>query len=93
MTSTLELYRRIGNATAKEKRKSIEETEQELNHYNCKVYTADGKEFTATSVRPVRNQVGYGYRVETEINGHKAVMFYKASEVVGIIPIIREETK
>lgn len=85
MTSTLELYRRIGNVTVKEKRKPIEETEQKPNtHYDCRIYTADGSEFIAKSVKPVHNACGYGYRIESEQFG---IMFYKAREIVGIIPI------
>lgn len=57
----------------------------------CKLYTTDGSEFIATSVRPVRNDVGTGYRVETEINGHEAVIFYKTEEITTIMPI--KETK
>lgn len=55
-----------------------------------KLYTTDGSEFIATSVRPVKNNVGTGYRVDAEINGHKAVMFYKADEITTIKKIKEE---
>lgn len=87
MVSTLELYRRIGNATAKEKRALIEETEQRQAHYNCKIYTTEGEEFIATSVKPERNACGYGYRITDE---QGRIMFYKANEVAGIMPIMKK---
>lgn len=52
-----------------------------------KLYTADGSELIATSVKRVKNNAGTGYRVETEINGHKAVMFYKTEEITTIMQI------
>lgn len=59
----------------------------------CKIYTTDGSEFIATSVRPVKNNAGTGYRVETEINGHKACMFYKTEEITTIMPIKERRIK
>lgn len=52
-----------------------------------KLHTTDGSELIATSVRPVKNNAGTGYRVEAEINGHKAVMFYKTEEITTIMQI------
>lgn len=57
-----------------------------------KLYTTDGSEFIATSIKRVKNNVGTGYRVETETNGHEAIMFYKTDEVASIMPT-REEIK
>lgn len=89
MTSTLELYRRIDNATAKEKREPIEETTPSNKRYVCKIYPTEGKEFEAVSVKPERNACGYGYRI---VDRQGRIMFYKANEIVGIIPT-REEIK
>lgn len=55
-----------------------------------KLYTTDGSEFIATSVRRVKNNAGTGYRVNAEINGHKAVMFYKTDEITTIKKIKEE---
>lgn len=52
-----------------------------------KLYTTDGSEFIATSVRPVKSNAGTGYRVETEINGHEVIMFYKTEEITTITQI------
>ena len=52
-----------------------------------KLYTTDGSELVATSVQPVKNNAGTGYRVDAEINGHKAVMFYKTEEITTIMQI------
>ena len=52
-----------------------------------KLYTTDGSEFIATSVQPVKNNAGTGYRVDAEINGHKAVMFYKTEEITTITQV------
>lgn len=52
-----------------------------------KLYTTDGSELVATSIRPVKNKVGTGYRVEAELNGHKACMFYRTEEITTIMPI------
>lgn len=52
-----------------------------------KLYTTDGSELIATSVKRVKNNAGTGYRVETEINGHEATMFYKTEEIPTIMQI------
>lgn len=52
-----------------------------------KLYTTDGNELITTSVQPVKNNAGTGYRVETEINGHEAVMFYKTEEITTIMQV------
>lgn len=49
-----------------------------------KIYTTDGSEFIATSVQPVKNNAGEGYRVVAEIGGREVIMFYKLSEIVKI---------
>ena len=56
-----------------------------------KLYTIDGSELVATSVKRVKNNAGTGYRVEAEINGHEAIMFYKTEEITTIMQI--EEQK
>lgn len=52
-----------------------------------KLYTTDGSELVATRLVRVKNNAGTGYRVEAEINGHKAVMFYKTEEIETIMQI------
>jgi hypothetical protein len=52
-----------------------------------KLYTTDGSEFIATSLQPVKNNAGTGYRVETEINGQEVIMFYKADEITTITQV------
>lgn len=52
-----------------------------------KLHTTDGSEFIATSLQPVKNNAGTGYRVETEINGQEVIMFYKADEITTITQI------
>lgn len=52
-----------------------------------RLYTTDGSEIIATSVKRVKNNAGKGYRVETEINGHEATMFYKTEEITTIMQI------
>lgn len=52
-----------------------------------RLYTTDGSELIATSVKRVENNAGTGYRVETEINGHEATMFYKTEEITTIMQI------
>ena len=89
MTSTLELYRRIGLQTMKEKREPIEETTPSNKRYVCKIYTTEGKEFEAVSVKPERNACGCGYRI---VDRQGRTMFYKADEVACIMPT-REEIK
>lgn len=89
MTSTLELYRRIGLETTKEKRQPIEETTPSNKRYICKIYPTEGKEFEAVSVKPERNACGYGYRI---VDRQGRTMFYKADEVASIMPT-KEEIK
>lgn len=55
-----------------------------------KVYTTDGSELIATSITRADNKAGKGYRIEADINGHKAVLFYKLEEVPTIMQL-REE--
>ena len=52
-----------------------------------KLYTTDGSELIATRLDRVENQAGKGYRVETEINGHEVVQFYKTEEIPTIMQI------
>lgn len=52
-----------------------------------KLYTTDGSELVADYITRVKNNVGEGYRVDAEINGHKAVMFYKTAEIETIMPL------
>lgn len=52
-----------------------------------KLYTTDGSELVATSLQPVKNNAGIGYRVDVEINGHEATMFYKTEEIITITQI------
>lgn len=52
-----------------------------------RLYTTDGSEIIATRLDRVENQAGKGYRVETEINGHEATMFYKTEEITTIMQI------
>ena len=56
-----------------------------------KLYTTDGSELIATGVERVKNKAGTGYRVDAEINGHKACMFYKTEEITTIMQV--KETK
>lgn len=52
-----------------------------------KLYTTDGSELIATRLDRVKNQVGTGYRVETEINGRVLPLFYKTEEITTIVQI------
>lgn len=52
-----------------------------------KLYTTDGSEIIATSVQLAKNNAGTGYRVDAEINGHEATMFYKTEEITTITQI------
>lgn len=52
-----------------------------------KLYTTDGEELVADSITRVKNNAGTGYRVDAEINGHKAVMFYKTEEITTIMQV------
>lgn len=45
-----------------------------------KLYTTDGSELIATRLDRVENQAGKGYRVEAEINGHKANSRHKVEQ-------------
>lgn len=50
--------------------------------------TTDGGELIATSMQPVKNNAGTGYRVETEINGQGGgVIFYKTEEMATIMQV------
>lgn len=92
MTSTLELYRRIGNATAKEKRQPIEETEQKRPLY-IMVYHKNGWKLKATSVKlgHFKNINGTqgrpSYAIKFEDGETK---YYPREDIVGIIPIWKE---
>lgn len=89
MTSTLELYRRIGNATAKEKRQPIEETEQKKPLY-IMTYHKNGWKLKAKSVK-----LGYFKNIDgTQGKPSYIVKFmdgetkyYPRTDIVGIIPI------
>lgn len=52
-----------------------------------KLYTTDGGELIADSITRVKNNAGTGYRVDAEINGRKATMFYKTEEITTIIQV------
>lgn len=52
-----------------------------------KLYTTDGSELVVASVRPVKNNAGTGYRVETEVNGRVLPLFYKTEEITTIMQI------
>ena len=52
-----------------------------------KLCTTDGSELIATRLDRVKNSAGEGYRVETEINGHKVVQFYKTEEITTIMQV------
>lgn len=52
-----------------------------------KIYTTDGSEFIATSVKPVKNNAGIGYRVEVDYKGQAVVFFYKADEITTIMQV------
>lgn len=52
-----------------------------------KLYTADGSELIATSVKRVKNNAGTGYRVEAEINGRMLPLFYKTEEITTIMQV------
>lgn len=52
-----------------------------------KLYTADGSELVADHIARVKNNAGTGYRVDAEINGHKATMFYKTEEITTIMQV------
>lgn len=52
-----------------------------------KLYTTDGSELVATSVKRAKNNAGTGYRVETEINGRVLPLFYKTEEITTIMQI------
>ena len=56
-----------------------------------RLYTTDGSELIAKSVRRVKNNAGTGYRVETEINERVLPLFYKTEEITTIMQI--KETK
>lgn len=49
-----------------------------------KLYTTDGSEIIATSVKPVKNKAGVGYRVVDE---QGRVMFYKRDEIQTILQL------
>ena len=94
MTSTLELYRRIGNATAKEKREPIEETEQKKPKYIA-VYHKNGMEWKATSVRlghftNVNGTQGKASYIVKFMDG--GTKYYPREDIVGIMPIWKGES-
>lgn len=60
-----------------------------VNRY--KVYTTDGSEFIATSVKRVKNNAGTGYQVVVDYKGQAVVFFYKTEEITTIMQI--RETK
>lgn len=49
-----------------------------------KLYTTDGSEIIATSVKPVKNKAGVGYRVVDE---QGRVMFYKGDDIQTILQL------
>ena len=55
-----------------------------------KVYTTDDKEYIATDIKPVTNAIGKGYRIETERDGCKVIVFYQEDEIVKIMTNVKE---
>lgn len=93
MVSTLELYRKIGNATAKEKRQPIEETEQKKPKY-IKVFHKNGMEWKATSVKlghfkNINGTQGKASYIVKFMDGE--TKYYPREDIVGIIPIWKGE--
>ena len=93
MTSTLELYRRIGNATAKEKREPIEETEQKKPLY-IMVYHKNGWKLKATSVKlghfkNINGTQGKASYIVKFMDGE--TRYYPREDIVGIMPIWKGE--
>ena len=93
MKSTLELYRRIGNATAKEKRKPIEETKQKKLLY-IKVYHKNGMEWEVASVKlghfkNIDGTQGKASYIVKFMDGE--TKYYPREDIVGIIPIWKGE--
>lgn len=52
-----------------------------------KLYTTDGSEFIATSIKRVNHNGNTGYQVEAEINGRVLSLFYKTEEITTIMQI------
>lgn len=52
-----------------------------------KLFTTDGSELIATSIKRVKNNADTGYRVEIEINGRVLPLFYKTEEITTIMQI------
>ena len=50
-----------------------------------KVQTTNGREFIAKDIRPVKNAVSKGYRVENMVDGIKFIMFYREDEIMKIV--------
>jgi hypothetical protein len=50
-----------------------------------KVQTTNGREFIAKDIRPVKNAVSKGYRVENMVDGIKFIMFYREDEIMKIM--------
>lgn len=92
MASTLELYRRLGNATTKEKRQPIEETEQKKPLY-IMVYHKNGMEWKAKSVKlghfkNINGTEGKASYIVKFMDGE--TKYYPITDIVGIVPIWRE---
>lgn len=91
MASTLELYRRIGLQTMKEKQKPIEETEQKKPKYIA-VYHKNGMKWKATSVKlghfkNINGTQGKASYIIRFMDGE--TKYYPREDIVGIIPIWR----
>lgn len=95
MVSTLELYRRIGLQTMKEKREPIEETEQKQNKPKyIMVYHKNGMEWKATSVKlghfkNLNGTQGKASYIIKFMDG--TTRYYPREDIVGIIPISKGE--
>lgn len=91
MTSTLELYRRIGNAMTKEKRKPIEETTPRKVYYHCMVYHKHGwatkaKRVRLSHFRNIDGSKGKASYAITFLDGN--TLYYPREDIVGIMPIV-----
>lgn len=90
MTSTLELYRRAGLQTLKERREPIEETEQKFKVKHINVYHKNGMEWQAKSVKldhfkNINGTKGKASYAITFMDGQ--TRYYPREEIVGIVPI------
>lgn len=93
MSSTLELYRRIGLQTMEEKQEPIEETEQKKPLY-IMVYHKNGWKLKATSVKlghfkDINGKQGKASYIVKFMDGE--TKYYPREDIVGIMPIWKGE--